>query len=125
VFVCRTAGNVISPEVIGSLEFGTLVLGAQVLVVLGHTSCGAVKATVDGTAVPGQISTLYHRIRPAVDRAGGTDVERAIEENVRMQASLLSSSSPVLAGLIREGKLRIVGGVYRLDTGEVRWLESA
>ena len=53
------------------------------------------------------------------------DVERAIEENVRIQASLLSSSSPVLAGLIREGKLRVVGGVYRLDTGEVRWLESA
>lgn len=66
IFVTRIAGNVADPTVIGSLEFGTLVLGAKVLFVLGHTSCGAVSATAKGEAVPGQISTLYQHIRPAV-----------------------------------------------------------
>lgn len=118
VFVTRVAGNVVDPAIIGSLEFGTVVLGAKVVYVLGHTACGAVSATMKGDAVPGQISTLYQHLRPAV-RASGGDLNRAIIENVRNQAALLAESSPVLAGLIRDGRLKVAGGVYDLATGRV------
>jgi carbonic anhydrase len=118
LFVTRVAGNVATPEVIGSLEFGTAVLGAKVLYVLGHSACGAVSATAKGDAVPGQISSLYYHIRPAVKAANG-DVPKAIEQNVRMQAELLAEGSPVIAGLVKEGKLKVAGGVYDLSSGRV------
>lgn len=118
LFVTRIAGNIASSENIGSLEFGALVLGAQVLFVLGHTNCGSVTATIKGDEVPGQISGLFQHIRPAVRLAGG-DADRAVRENVRLQASVLAESSPVLARLIREKKLLIAGGVYDLQTGKV------
>ena len=123
LFVVRDAGNVISPEVIASLEFGTLVLGARLLFVLGHSGCGAVSATLKGEAVPGQISALYARIQPAVDSPGG-NLGDAIANNVRLQAQLLRRSSPVIKELVARGALRIVGGVYDLDSGRVRLLEA-
>ncbi|MCX7423953.1 MAG: carbonic anhydrase [Planctomycetia bacterium] len=122
LFVTRIAGNVATSENIGSLEFGTLVLGAKVLYVLGHTNCGAVSATVQGTEVPGQISGLFQHIRPAVRAAKG-NLAKSVEENVRLQASVLSESSPVLARLIREKKLIVTGGVYDLQTGIVSRVE--
>lgn len=118
LFVTRVAGNVADPAIIGSLEFGCLVLGAKVLYVLGHTACGAVAATAKSAEVPGQISTLYRHIRPAIVAAKG-DVEVAIRENVRIQADLLAESSPVLAQLIKDGKLKVAGGVYDLSSGKV------
>ena len=118
VFVTRVAGNIADPAIIGSLEFGTLVLGAKVLFVLGHSSCGAVAAAVKGDSVPGQISTLYQYLAPAVRRANG-DIVTATRENVRIQAELLAQASPVIAGLIKEGKLAMAGGVYDLATGVV------
>jgi carbonic anhydrase len=124
VFVCRAAGNIVTPELIGSLEFGTMVLGAKALVVLGHTHCGAVKATIAGQAVPGQISTLYRHIRPAVDRSATRELEDVARHNVRIQADLLRTSSPVIAQLIAEEKLVVVGGVYDLATGRVTLLEG-
>jgi carbonic anhydrase len=123
LFVCRAAGNIATPELIGSLEFGTAVLGAKVLMVLGHTGCGAVKATIAGDPVPGQISTLYRHIQPAVDRTPSKELEAVARENVRVQARLLRSSSPVVAGLVREKKLLVVGGVYDLATGRVTMLD--
>lgn len=122
LFVTRIAGNVATSENIGSLEFGTLVLGAKALYVLGHTNCGAVSATVQGTEVPGQISGLFQHIRPAVRAAKG-NLAKSVEENVRLQASVLSESSPVLARLIREKKLIVAGGVYDLQTGIVSPVE--
>jgi carbonic anhydrase len=124
VFVCRAAGNIVTPELIGSLEFGTLVLGAKALVVLGHTSCGAVKATIAGQAVPGQISTLYRHIRPAVDRSATRELEDVARHNVRIQAELLRTSSPVIAQLIAEQKLVVVGGMYDLASGRVALLDG-
>jgi len=123
IFVCRAAGNIVSPEIIGSLEFGTVALGAKVLMVLGHTGCGAVKATIAGDPVPGQISTLYRHIQPAVDRTPSKELEAVARENVRVQARLLRSSSPVVAGLVRDKKLLVVGGVYDLATGRVTMLD--
>ena len=86
LFVVRVAGNVATSEIIASLEYGAAVLGTKVILVLGHGSCGAVKATIDGKAVPGQISQLYAPIRPAIE-AAGNNLDAAIKANARMQAN--------------------------------------
>jgi carbonic anhydrase len=118
LFVVRNAGNVTAPQEFASLEYGAAVLGVKVVLVLGHSSCGAVKAAIAGKPVPGQISVLYQHLRPAVD-AGGGDLAKTIADNVRMQATLLAQSSPVLAELVQQQKLQIAGGVYDLATGVV------
>lgn len=121
LFVTRVAGNITSPEITASLEYGAAVLGTKVIMVLGHGNCGAVKATIDGKAVPGQISALYAPIRPAVDQAG-PNLEAAIKANAKNQAKILSQASPVLAGLIKENKLKVVAAHYDLATGKVALL---
>jgi len=121
IFVCRVAGNVATPEEKGSLEFGTLVLGAKVLMVVGHERCGAVKAAIEGGALPGQIGSLTAAIKPAVESSknqAGDKVENAVKENVRLQIENLKKS-PVISDLIQQGKLIVTGGYYDLDTGAV------
>lgn len=121
LFVCRVAGNIATTEEIGSLEFGAAELGTKVIMVLGHERCGAVTATIKGAQVPGQIGTLIEAIKPAVERSKGQpgdQLENACKANVLLQIEKLKSS-PVLAGLIKEGKLKITGGYYDLDTGKV------
>jgi len=118
LFVTRIAGNVTTPECIGSLEFGTHLLGAKVLFVLGHSSCGAVTAAMKGDEVPGQISALFQHLRPAVRSARG-DLDKAIRENVRNQAATLAEASPVIARLVKQGRLAVAGGIYDLATGKV------
>lgn len=121
LFVCRVAGNVATSEEIGSLEFGSLVLGSKVIMVLGHERCGAVAATIKGAQVPGQIASLIEAIKPAVDKAkgqNGDQLENTCKANIVLQAEKLKSS-PVLSQLIQEGKLTVVGGYYDLDTGAV------
>ena len=96
IFVTRVAGNLITPEIIGSLEYGAAVLGTKVILVMGHSNCGAVKATIQGKDVPGQISSLFPHIQPAVDQAG-TNLEAATKANAKIQAMLLrQSSTPIL-----------------------------
>jgi carbonic anhydrase len=123
LFVARVAGNFTTAEIMGTLEYGAAELGTKVIMVLGHSGCGAVKATMAGKEVPGEISTLFAHIQPAVDRSGG-DIETAVKENARLQAKVLGESSPVLSGLVKEGKLKIVAGYYDLATGRVNLLES-
>jgi carbonic anhydrase len=118
LFVARVAGNVATPEIIASLEYGAAVLGTKVIVVLGHAGCGAVKAAIAGKEVPGQISALFPHLRPAVDQAG-PDLASTTKKNASIQASLLSTASPVLAPMVKEGKLKIVGAYYDLGTGKV------
>jgi len=118
LFVTRVAGNLATPEIIASLEYGAAVLGTKTILVLGHGSCGAVKAAIAGTAVPGQISALFSMIRPAVEQSGG-DLETAIKDNAKNHAHILATASPLLAGLIKDGKLKITAGYYALDTGQV------
>jgi carbonic anhydrase len=118
LFVTRVAGNIATPEIIASLEYGVAVLGIKVLVVLGHSSCGAVKAAMKSDAVPGQISSLYLPLQRAVEDSGG-DVDKAIEGNARIQAQLLRASSPVIRDAIKGGTLKVVSGVYDLATGKV------
>ncbi len=118
LFVTRIAGNIASSENIGSLEFAVAVLGVKALYVLGHTACGAVRATMQGTEVPGQISGLFQYIRPAVKAAGG-DLDKAVRENVRNQALVLAESSPIISRMLQNRELAIEGGVYDLQTGLV------
>lgn len=118
IFVTRVAGNLTTPEITGSLEYGVAVLGVKVLLVLGHTSCGAVKAAMKADAVPGQISVLYKHLRPAVEQSGG-NLDKAIETNARLQAELLRTSSTVIKEAVSAGKLKVVSGVYDLATGKV------
>ena len=121
IFVTRVAGNVVTPEIIGSLEFGAAVLGTKVILVMGHSGCGAVKATIQGQGVPGQISSLFPHIQPAVDQAG-PDLVAATKANARIQAALLREASTVISGLVKDGKLKVVAGYYDLGTGAVELL---
>lgn len=121
LFVTRVAGNIASADIIASLEYGAAVLGTTAILVLGHANCGAVKAAMAGKPVPGQISTLYAPLQPAVAEANG-NLEAAIKDNAKIQANLLATASPVLADLIKKGELEIVAGYYTLDTGRVALL---
>lgn len=121
LFVVRGAGNVATAEETGSLEFGTLVLGAKVIIVLGHEYCGAVKATVEGNPVPGSIQSVLNAIKPALNGLTSEqkkDLDMAIKANVKWQVNNLKKS-PVLSKLIEEKKLKIVGAYLDLDTAEV------
>jgi carbonic anhydrase len=122
IFVTRVAGNIATAAVIGSLEYGAAVLGTKAIMVLGHANCGAVHAAIEGEAVPGQISTLYPYIRPAVDQAG-PDLTAAIKANAKIQAGLLRQSSPVLAAQLKQNQLKIVAGYYDLSSGRVTLLD--
>ncbi len=100
IFVTRVAGNIATSAVIGSLEYGAAVLGTKAIMVLGHANCGAVHAAIEGEAVPGQISTLYPYIRPAVDQAG-PDLTAAIKANAKIQAG---AAAAIFAGSGRSHK---------------------
>jgi carbonic anhydrase len=118
IFVTRIAGNMATSEIIASLEYGAIVLGTKVIVVMGHSNCGAVKATIQGKQVPGQISALFPHIQPAVDQAG-PNLEAATKANAKIQAALLRQSSTVISGLVKENKLKVVAAYYDLATGVV------
>jgi len=121
IFVTRVAGNVITPEIIGTLEYGAVVLGTEVIVVMGHASCGAVKATMQGKEVPGQISSLFPHIQPAVNQAGSS-LEECTKANAKIQATLLRESSTVISGLLKQGKVKVVAAYYDFATGNVQFL---
>jgi carbonic anhydrase len=118
IFVTRVAGNIVTPEIIASLEYGVAVLGVKALLILGHSSCGAVKAAMKADTVPGQISTLYPHLRQAVEQSGG-DFSKAIEANAKIQAELLRTSSTVIRDAVKAGTLKVEAGVYDLASGKV------
>jgi carbonic anhydrase len=118
IFVTRVAGNVVTSEIIASLEYAVAVLGIRTVLVLGHASCGAVKAAMKADTVPGQISSLYPHLRPAVERSAG-NLDKAIEANARLQAELLRTSSTVIRDAANAGTVKVAAGVYNLATGKV------
>lgn len=130
LFVIRVAGNVAATDEIGTIEYGVEHLNIPLIVVLGHTKCGAVTAVVDGAHVEGNLAKLIQPIVPAVNRTrdqhpdlvGPKLVGAAITSNVEQAMNDLTSRSPVIARFVREGKVKIVGGVYDLHGGNVRWL---
>jgi len=125
LFVIRVAGNVATDTELGSLEYGAEHLHIPLVVVLGHESCGAVTAAVQGGPPEGHIVSLVNLIKPAVERSRGLNgdaVSNAVRANVDMVVKQLRSSPPILSELVAHGKLKIVGGVYSLETGAVTWL---
>ena len=127
LFIIRTAGQVSSYASWGSIEFANQVLGAKVIVVLGHTKCGAVAAACNVPDVPGHIVTLINAIKPAAEEAhkhSGDVIENAVKINVAMQVQQLQKLEPVLSKAFQKGALEIVGAVYDLETGKVEFLSE-
>ena len=125
LFVIRVAGNVASDTEIGSLEYGAEHLHIPLIVVLGHQSCGAVTAAVQGGPPEGHLAALLDLIKPALEKTrgmSGDPVANAVRMNVEMVVKQLRSSTPMLSELVAHGKLRIVGAVYSIETGSVTWL---
>jgi carbonic anhydrase len=125
IFVVRTAGHVVDDVGLGSIEYAAAELHTPCIVVLGHQRCGGVSAAVAGKA-DGHIQALVEAIRPAVEATKGQPgdaVDNAVRANVRLVAAMLQKSEPILSGLIKAGKLRVVGAVYNLDTGRVEWFQ--
>lgn len=118
LFVVRVAGNVATAVEIASLEYAVAVLGVKAVMVLGHESCGAVKAALGGGAAPGQISTLYQHIVPGIDRTND-DLSAAVRSNVQYQARKVRDGSPVIGGAVKDGSVRMLGGVFDLKSGRV------
>jgi carbonic anhydrase len=121
LFVTRVAGNMVTPEIMGSIEYGVAVLGVKAILVMGHTNCGAISAAVGGKEVPGQISVLYQHLMPGIRDSRG-NVAKAVEANAVFQARLLRESSTVIAKAVKENGVKVVGGVYDLETGRVKML---
>jgi carbonic anhydrase len=127
LFVVRVAGNVATDTELGSLEYGAMHLHIPLLVVLGHEGCGAVTAAVDGGEAEGHIAKLVELIKPAVDKTRGNPgdpISNAVRKNVELVVQQLRTSTPILSELVAQGKLKIVGGVYSLETGKVTWLND-
>ena len=127
LFVVRVAGNFVTDEGLGSLEFGAAVLGTKTIMVLGHTSCGAVNATVaalqKGNSLPGHIAGLVTAMKPGIEpvvKAGGADLEqRAVVANVQANMKRLQTEKPILGDMVAAGKLSVVGAYYDLASGKV------
>lgn len=131
IFAVRVAGNFLDSNGLASLEYTTAVLGTPLLVVLGHDACGAVDATIkvikNGEKLPGHLPGLVSHLKPAVKVAEGQPgnlLDNAIRDNVVLNVQKLRTASPVISKLVEEGKVRVVGGIYRLATGHVDFLAA-
>jgi carbonic anhydrase len=128
-FNARIAGNIVNDDLLGSLEFACAVAGAKVVLVMGHTACGAIKGAIDGAQL-GNLTGLLSKIKPAVDatrfegeRTSKNDafVDEVAKANVRLGINAIRQRSEVLAGLEKEGKIKIVGSMYSLVGGRVEF----
>ena len=126
IFVCRVAGNFVDPDNLASFEYAVDELKTPLLMVLGHESCGAVKAAisavVDKVALPGHLPALVAGVGPAVEAVmsqGGDLLANATRENVRRNVEILKTATPILSAAVGEGRIKVVGGLYRLQTGQV------
>jgi len=129
LFIIRNAGNIIDAVSLGSIEYAVEHLHTPLLVVMGHQSCGAVTATVEGGEAPGSISAIVEKIAPAVERAKQAGdvpkeelIAKAIRENVKATLAEIEKS-PIIEHALANGKLTIIGAEYHLDSGEVEWLK--
>ena len=130
LFNARVAGNIVNEDILGSLEFGSKVAGSKVIVVLGHTSCGAIKGACDDAKL-GNLTGLLARIKPAVasipddgkDRSSKSDafVDKVAEANVRMTVQTIRDKSPILKEMEDKGEIKIVGAMYDIKSGKVSW----
>lgn len=129
IFSVRIAGNVVNEDILGSMEFACKVAGSKLIVVLGHTRCGAIKGACDNVQM-GHLTGLLAKIAPAVNavsRAGNTSddrVEQVALENTRQQMRSILERSPILEHLFTEGAIGFACGIYSVESGEVRFVEE-
>ena len=136
LFVIRVAGNIVAPSQVGSVEFAAERFGTPLVVVLGHSMCGAVMATIDELERPSEekssnVLSIVNRIRPTVEPLFETELrndpdkllESSIHANILAATNNLMHGSQMLEQLVQQGKLRIVGAEYSLETGEVKFIE--
>lgn len=128
IFVIRTAGEVMDNVTLASIEYAVEHLNVPLIVVLGHDSCGAVTATINGREVPGHLDSLVNYIQPAVDEAnavGGEEqlLNNSINNNIKNIVEELNTSQPILSEVVKEGELKVVGARYHLNSGIVEILE--
>ena len=132
VFSIRIAGNIVNEDILGSMEFGCKVAGAKIIVVLGHTKCGAVKGACDNVEL-GNLTSLISKIKPAVDQETATSnnrtssnanfVENVAELNVSLSVKNILLQSPIIAEMVKNEEIGIVGAVHDIKTGEVKFFE--
>ena len=132
LFVIRVAGNIVAPSQIGSIEFAVERFGARLVVVMGHSRCGAIQAALDSLRCPSEnqsknLRSIIDRIRPSlelldIDQDPETILQQAVRANIHSSVSQLQQESRVLEQLVREGDLLILGAEYSLDTGIVNFL---
>jgi carbonic anhydrase len=129
VFNARVAGNIVNEDILGSMEFACKLVGARVALVMGHTSCGAIKGAIDHAEL-GNLTALLSKIRPAVDATefsgdrsakNAAFVDAVARKNVELSMANIRSGSPVLAELESTGKIKLVGAMYNLETGAVEF----
>ncbi|MEZ4425272.1 MAG: carbonic anhydrase family protein [Gemmatimonadota bacterium] len=130
VFTARVAGNVINADILGSMEFACKLAGAKAIVIMGHTACGAVKGAI-ANAQMGNLTELVSKIAPAVNTARAEDpaegegfVDRVVEINIGGVLRQIRERSAVLAQMERDGEIALVGAMYDVATGEVRFLDA-
>jgi carbonic anhydrase len=128
LFIVRVAGNVLNDEGLGSIEYAVDILGARLILVLGHQSCGAVDAAMKTIAAkgkaPGHIQSLVTAIKPVVDSTPKGDLDTTIKANVKHVVDALHSSTPILKAKVDSGDVQVIGGYYSLDTGAVTFLDQ-
>jgi carbonic anhydrase len=126
LFSIRIAGNVVTPEVIASVEYACKVVGSSLVIVLGHTGCGAVQGAINNVQL-GQLNTILDRIKDNATFDKATPPEKlqrmVTEENVKAGVLTLTEQSEVLRDLVNEAKIKIYGGIYDISTGEVSFWE--
>ena len=131
LFICRVAGNYMNVDILASLEYGVAVLNAPLIMVLGHTNCGAVKAVLqyekDRKPLPGHLQMLLDAVKPgvmdAIRQGNSNQLDHAIESNVRHNAQRIRQAAPVIAKAVDEKRVDVVSAVYELATGQVRLLQ--
>jgi len=133
LFNARVAGNIVNEDILGSLEFASKVAGAKLIVVLGHSSCGAIKGACDDAKL-GNLTGLLAKIKPAVSKIpdDGKDrssknypfVQKVADENVRLTVAAIRAKSPVLKEMEDKGEIKIVGAMYDVATGKVEWYDK-
>ncbi|MFT3867984.1 MAG: carbonic anhydrase [Nibricoccus sp.] len=126
LFVLRNAGNLADPHVLGSMEYAVEHLGCRLIIVLGHTKCGAVTAAVSGGEAPGHIKDIVDDIIPAASMAKkkpGDPVENAVRINTKFTANAISQAEPILGHAVKAGQLKVVSARYDISTGAVEFLQ--
>lgn len=130
IFSARVAGNIVNEDILGSMEYSCKVAGSKLVVVIGHSRCGAVTAACQHVEM-GNITTLLSKVKPAIDRVEPTvdditsdiAVQKVADENVKVAMDEVRKKSEILAQMEKDGEIKIVGGMYDVESGEVKFFE--